>query len=459
MKSIFVALSIFLIMGLVLVPGGNALENNSSGLKLVKEFEGGRLYKADKLLVLQLQGSYREMGRQEGELLKDNLTELYEEAIANNNTRIALLKNITYQNLKLETQNDFKMYPRRFQEILYGMNDTSKIGLDKLIELNQMIRLGELDSFVLPEGHCSSIAAWGKYTNDGPLVFGRNFDWRDYYRKYAKFVAVTVYNPNDGSNPTASVGYIGSLEILSGMNSQGIFVELNDGSISKGKGRISNRMTFIDLTGFLFDTNTLKQLDTAISSTNTFWPSIVNVADGNVSYSYEWALDAVKQRAPDHDGLLVATNHFVDPSWEIPLPADPTGIPSKSQTVERRINLLNLGDEYKGHINVTTMETILDTAYENGGATRSNTVIQIIAVPGDRTLWVQLPDNDNLGTKKSQSYYQNWVKVDLKSLFQNSSSNNATSKQVDFRRMIDSSDNATKTQNDSQEVMTPTNSK
>jgi hypothetical protein len=268
-------------------------------------------------------------------------------------------------------------------------------------------------------GHCSAIAAWGNYTTDGRLIFGRNLDWRNCYKRYARFVAVTVYNPNDGSLPTASVGYIGSLEILNGMNSQGLFIELNDGSISGGEVRIPYRRPWIDLTEFLFDSNMLEQLGDAINSTSTFWPAVVNVADENTSHSYEWATYAVKQRESDRDGLLVATNHFVNPKWGF---AEVLGDPS--QTVTRRNNLLNLGDRYKGHINVATMERILDTPYEKGGATRGSsfkmdeanatetaTVIQIIAVPKDRTLWIQTPG------------FQNRTEVNLKRLFQTDSLN------------------------------------
>jgi hypothetical protein len=52
-------------------------KKKNSSLKFIKEFEGGKLYKVNNsLLVLSLAGTYKKMGRQEGGLLKDDLTEL-----------------------------------------------------------------------------------------------------------------------------------------------------------------------------------------------------------------------------------------------------------------------------------------------------------------------------------------------------------------------------------------------
>lgn len=127
---------------------------------------------------------------------------------------------------------------------------------------------------------------------------------------------------------------------------------------------------------------------------------IVNVADGNASYSYEWATFDMKRRLPDRDGLLVATNHFVDPGWEMVEPRE-----NESLTVLRRNNLMALGERYKGRLDVNTMMKILDTGISQGGATKRSTTIQSIVVPEDRVLWVKAPG------------YQNWTEVDLGELF------------------------------------------
>ena len=55
--------------------------NQDNDVRPQREFEGGKLYKAGKIGVLQLSGSYVEMGRQYGGLLKDEIQEFYTFAI------------------------------------------------------------------------------------------------------------------------------------------------------------------------------------------------------------------------------------------------------------------------------------------------------------------------------------------------------------------------------------------
>ena len=109
--------------------------------------------------------------------------------------------------------------------------------------------------------------------------------------------------------------------------------------------------------------------------------------------------------APDKDGLLAATNHFVDPSWKIPPPANDE---QNAWTVKRRQNLLALAETYKGQFDIDKMKQVLDTTIDNGGATQPNeTIYQIIAVPRDLILWLKAPGKFD------------WQKIDLSKLFNN----------------------------------------
>lgn len=49
--------------------------DSGKDLKFIAEFEGGKLYKAGEVSVLELKGNYRQMGRQYGQLLKSELNE------------------------------------------------------------------------------------------------------------------------------------------------------------------------------------------------------------------------------------------------------------------------------------------------------------------------------------------------------------------------------------------------
>lgn len=131
--------------------------------------------------------------------------------------------------------------------------------------------------------------------------------------------------------------------------------------------------------------------------------SIVNVADKETAYSYECPTYGAKRRSPDRQGLLAATNHFVDPFWGLPPPSNDE---QNGWTIKRRDNLLALGEKHKGKIDTEKMKEVLDTRIEQGGATHStDTIYQIIAVPADLTLWLKAPGNFD------------WQKVGLDRLF------------------------------------------
>ncbi len=53
------------------------VDTRGTRLQYVSEFEGGKLYRAGQVRVLELTGSYRQMGRQYGDLAKDDLRAMH----------------------------------------------------------------------------------------------------------------------------------------------------------------------------------------------------------------------------------------------------------------------------------------------------------------------------------------------------------------------------------------------
>jgi len=370
--------------------GGNG---NSSDLTLVSQWEGGKLYKAGQVSVLQLHGTHYQMGQQYGMLLKNDLTKLYDLAIAR-----FLSLGFTYNRLEQIADSIYAVYPQTYKEIIVGMAETSGLGIEKQIVLNAIEWFPKIDTFV---PHCSGIAVWGDYTVDGSLVFGRNNDDSELYREFGGYTIVAVFNPTDSGMPLAVVNYAGAIYAPSGMNRDGIFLELNSGN---WEGYYIDRPSiFLTLFSFLETYSTQEELNAAFKSVSANLSSIVNVADRNIAYSFECSTSTVKRRDPDAAGLIIATNHFVDSSWGIPPP-----VPDEDNawTALRRANLLNLATVNKGLFNVEKMMQVLDTTIPEGGATQpTETIYQIIAVPRELTLWLKAPENFN------------WQTVDLRTLF------------------------------------------
>ena len=72
---------------------------------------------------------------------------------------------------------------------------------------------------------CTSFAVWGDKSEDGNLIFGRNFD---FYAgdDFAKDKIVAFINPNEGY-PFMMVTWPGMIGVCSGMNTEGLTVTIN----------------------------------------------------------------------------------------------------------------------------------------------------------------------------------------------------------------------------------------
>jgi len=379
-------LSLFMLVFFLIFPCmAQALEDNSS-LVLLSQFEDGKLYRIDKLLVLQLSGSYKEMGRQEGYLLKEQIHDYYNSSIIN---YFIKENNMSYERMALDSLYKYNHYPKRFRDIISGISETSGLSLVNLTILSRV-------PYIAPS--CSAVFAWRDYSRDGSTVAGRNLDFYSTTEDFINYTIVCIYNPTDGSHSVASVCRLTQLEIHTGMNDQGIYLEANDGSSSGGSIFFPNRIMYLG--SFLIDYSTLEQIDAAVHSSQIDWATLLNVADEREARSYEWATFDLKRAMPMRDGLLASTNHFINPEWELaPLLGDP------NNTTLRRDNLLGLGERYRGKFDSRVMMTVLDTDIENGGSSGDFTRLKVVAIPKERELWVKIPK------------YQNWTEIDLKELF------------------------------------------
>jgi len=77
---------------------------------------------------------------------------------------------------------------------------------------------------------CTSFAAWGKHTEDGKMLIGRNFDF--YINdEFSKDKIVAFFNPDEGYKH-AVVTWAGFIGAVSGMNEKGLTVTINAGKSS-----------------------------------------------------------------------------------------------------------------------------------------------------------------------------------------------------------------------------------
>ena len=360
-----------------------------------REFEGGKLYKAGNIGVLQLSGSYKEMGRQYGGLLKDEIQEFYTIVVDEHYIKD---KGLKYEEIKGFSEAVYTRYPEKFKALMSGINETSGLPLEKIVILDQVLGI---QFIIAQQGECSAVASWGEYTGGKPLVLGRNLDLAVDFKEFSRFLNVVVYNPVDDI-PTAVVCYPGEITSFTGMNANGVFFEINEGAKSGGNIINEDRLMLpVELVRFLTDYSDFNEFDAAMNTTRSNYAFIVQVADKDAAYSYEASVFDIKRRSGQEPGLLVATNDFVNPAWGLTPPLD-----AEDKSVQRRDNLLGLANTYKGKITPDTMMQIMDTPFEEGGATWTNrTVYQVVVEPANNKLWMKTRG------------IQDWVEIDLNKYF------------------------------------------
>lgn len=333
--------------------------------------DNGRLYDNDGIAVIDLHGTWYEMGRQYGILAKDRMEDVLryiDGKIGANTDSASEIAGRLYDN-----------YPKHLKEFFDGVVSTSGLSLDR-------VKLCNGAEYVEGVFQCSAMAVWGD-NSDGKLVFGRNYDAVS-YSEIDRDVVLTVFHPN-GEIPVATVGYAGELYCVNGFSSNGIFVELNNGMPSAGAEIHWNVCpSTTSLFEMLFKARNLDDVDDFFSHTTSFASFIIGVADKNQARAYEWCFDGVRRGdVTTEPGLMISTNHYVNDGWTFTVPSDA----DSWNSITRRRNLAEMAMQNKGHIDADKMMAIMSTPIENGGPKHNLTRYQMIAVPEDMTLYIYVP--------------------------------------------------------------------
>jgi len=366
-------------------------------------FEQGTRYstKNGKFNVLDLHGSFREMGRQYGYLMRSEMQEAYGRTM---NETAAMGMNETY--VKAAGDMLYDSNSEKYVELMQGMSETSGLTLEQQKELNGGV-ISLISAYIMKDANvsagCSGVAFWGNYSKDGKLYFGRNWDMiKDLLVPYLPYMTLAVYHPDSG-NTVANLEWIGEVYTETAMNDKGIFLELNNGQ-QPDPAHFGNRpFAAVKLLDFMFDSSTMKDIDREFATTYPSDSYIIQVADRSDAYSYEWSSTyGARRRSENVSGLLVAYNSFVPP-----FPAGWTAIEQPPIEDTRRANFLRMAasPEYYGKMDEKLMQQFLSVHARDGGGMLSGNVYQVIAVPEDYKMWLHGQN------------YSGWEEIDLKPLF------------------------------------------
>ncbi len=328
--------------------------------------------------IVSLHGSWLEMGRQYGKLLKNELRRTYEFSKAG-----------TFADAdKFFASGDKPTGIRFLDEFFLGVSQGTGMTIPELIRANAVeVAYADQLSKLLAASKCSTLALWGQRTTNGNTLYGRNYDWLPSFRKLD--LVLTVFHPDDGCNSVAMLNFAGCFYLTSAMNSSGLFVELNSGMFS-GNAYYANRYPNAWMLWFvLLNSNDIPDACRMLETFKAAGNYVIGLADSQNAIAYEWSADKNSAIVKGNNGVLATANHFCRKGW--------TNLPGASQggcisSISRQQALQRLGGALKAPATVKTLENILAVPTGQGGAKWKGTLFQVIAVPSEIELIVNHSD-------------------------------------------------------------------
>lgn len=287
--------------------------------KRVKEYRGGTLYECNGMKMVVLRGNYREMGRQYGGLLKNEIQAFYDGMINKFVLKSGAFNEADLQELLV--QPAIKTLAKRQSEMLKGMAEETGLSFEKhaLLNSNILVLMYMRKIGAGNAAACTSIAAWGDYTVKGRTYTARNFDFPNIYRELLKsFGLVMVLKPNDGSNSIAGVNIAGMVGFFDGMNDKGLYIEGNNAADSEGLVIYADRsLIFGEVVNMLMDADNIDAFEGRLRTTRASYPLILMAAGPDSACYFENGTTDTKKRTAKEEGLISAANQFLEPSWHI----------------------------------------------------------------------------------------------------------------------------------------------
>ncbi len=197
-----------------------------------------------RLPVVVVRGTPYEMGFHLGRLTRDEIRQFVPTAVAG----IAAEMKLTVDDLREVWSRSAAFADDRLEQELAGLADGSGAPLATLQALHAA-------PLVMPYS-CSSIAAWGKATQDGHLYQTRNLDWSLKVRAH-EFPVVVLYLPTEGTAHVVPT-FAGVIGAHTGMNARGIVLaEMGDASAKEAPYQVHAPHFTVFFRTMLYDADSL----------------------------------------------------------------------------------------------------------------------------------------------------------------------------------------------------------
>ena len=217
-----------------------------------KEKIGGAGYRTTvgdgdaRIPVVLVHGTPYEMGWHLGRLTRDDIQRILPKAI----TSLKRLSNATDEKLLEAWTRTAAFSDDRFKQELAGLADGAGVPLSLLQAAHAM-------PLLMPYS-CSSVAAWGKATEDGHLYETRNLDWKLSVRLHDSPLVV-VYLPDRGIAHVVPT-FAGVIGAHTGMNARGIVLtEMGDSPAREAPYDLDAPHFMVFFRSLLYDADSLSK--------------------------------------------------------------------------------------------------------------------------------------------------------------------------------------------------------
>jgi hypothetical protein len=257
-------------------------------------YGSGELKYTNDIPFLRVQGSYYDMGKQYGALLKERLDAIIADIEPIKTNALAQLG----MSLELLAQQLEPILPGCYKDELRGISDGSGISYEEILVYSFT---AELISFIA----CSAIL----YKVGSRLLHTRNLDY-GYPQILGKYPVIVEYN-GEGILSFTSISIIGYAPVLSGINEKGISVTLNSGP--------GNNLSSTSLTGpykarqILENAVNISDVDNLLEdfTTGIGWIFTVGSTNETNGIIYDVAVNGNRRNSLGKDSYLFVTNDFL----------------------------------------------------------------------------------------------------------------------------------------------------
>jgi len=271
------------------------------------ERDRGRLRIVDGAIpVLRLSGTPREIGRQHGALLRDQIRFLYSQYV----DALAVAA-VGRDELVAWARKVEPFIPEHYREELHGLAEGA--GLDYIDVL-----VGNTFTDRLQSMFCSTVVASGEASRDGEVYFGRNLDFPG-RNLLQKTTVVLVLEP-EGVTPVVTVTWPGLIGALSGMNRRGVAGATM--MVHRGKALQPGMPYLLMYREALARAEKVSDVYDFLAKTKRTCPNNFMAVDATGAAELtEFDAETIARRKSE-DGTLCCTNHFLtkelrDEGWPL----------------------------------------------------------------------------------------------------------------------------------------------